>query len=115
VSAVLAAAATSACPIVRATHHGRHGHPVLFRSCLFDELRRADPEAGAREVVRADPGRVLDLEVEDPAVLRDVDVPGDYVALFGVAPVEGRPGPEEGRSVRGRSTDSGDNESGSTR
>lgn len=62
---------------------GRHGHPVLFGRALFDELRRADPDVGARAVVRAEPGRVLDVEIDAPGVLRDVDWPSDYAALFG--------------------------------
>ena len=92
IAAVLAAAATSACAIVRATHNGQHGHPVLFRAAVFDEVRRANPDVGAKEVVRADPGRVLDLEVEDPGVLRDVDRPSDYVELFGEVPGTGGKG-----------------------
>ena len=68
--------------IIRAVHQGRHGHPVIFTAEVFAELRRADPAVGARAVIRAQPERVLDVEVGDPGVLRDVDVPADYVDLF---------------------------------
>ena len=77
-----AAAATTAV-IVRAAHHGRHGHPVLFKAGVFDELRRADPSTGARAVVRADPARVLDVETGEPGVLIDIDTPEDYEGAFG--------------------------------
>ena len=81
--AVVLAAEGTAAPIVRAAHHGVHGHPVVFKREIFDELRAADPALGAKAVVRADPARVVDVEVNDPAVLADVDTPADYERLFG--------------------------------
>ena len=79
VAALLTAFSSSPHPIVRATHRGRHGHPVIFGRAVFDALRRADPEIGARAVVRAH--SVLDVEVNDPGVLQDVDTPDDYRRL----------------------------------
>jgi molybdenum cofactor cytidylyltransferase len=73
-------------PIARATFGGRHGHPVIFGSSVFDELRRADPNTGAKAVVHAHAGDVLDVEVNDPGVLRDVDTVQDYRELFGRDP-----------------------------
>jgi CTP:molybdopterin cytidylyltransferase MocA len=70
-------------PIVRATFQGRHGHPVLFARAVFDALRRADPAAGARSVVRAH--EVLDVEVNDPGVITDIDTWDDYERVFGRA------------------------------
>lgn len=70
-------------PIVRAAYEGRHGHPVIFTRAVFDELRRADPAVGARAVVRAHAGDVVDLEVDEPGVVEDVDTPEDYRRLFG--------------------------------
>jgi len=69
--------------IARATHAGKHGHPVLFTRTVFDELRRADPAVGARAVVRADPGRLRDVEVDEPGVTVDIDTPDDYFRVFG--------------------------------
>lgn len=80
---VLRAAAAADASIVRASYRGRHGHPVLFARAVFDELRIADPAVGARAVVRADPSRVIDVEVEDPGVIFDVDTPDDYRRAFG--------------------------------
>jgi len=77
--AALLAAFSPATPIVRATHAGRHGHPVIFGRTMFDALRAADPDCGARAVVRTHP--VLDVEVDDPGVLKDIDTPGDYERL----------------------------------
>ena len=61
---------------MRATYRGRHGHPVLFARGLFDELRTADPAVGAKAVVRRYAAETLDLDVDDPAVLHDIDEPG---------------------------------------
>ena len=73
-------------PIVRVTHGGHHGHPVIFGAPVFDELRTADISIGAKAVLRSNAGRVCNLEVDDPAVLRDVDTAADYRALFGRDP-----------------------------
>ena len=80
---LLASAAASPALIVRAVHRGRHGHPVIFKRDVFDELRRADPSEGARAVVRRDLSRVLDVEVEDAGVTLDLDTPDDYQRAFG--------------------------------
>jgi molybdenum cofactor cytidylyltransferase len=79
IAALLTAFSSAPQPMVRATHRGRHGHPVIFGRAVFDALRRADPEIGARAVVRAH--SVLDVEVDDPGVLQDVDTPDDYERL----------------------------------
>jgi CTP:molybdopterin cytidylyltransferase MocA len=71
-------------PIVRARHGGRNGHPVIFSRALFDELRAADPQLGARAVLRAHAETIRNVDVEDdPGVLGDIDTPEDYRAVFG--------------------------------
>ena len=80
VSTLLVAFRTGAASIARATHGGKHGHPVIFGRGVFDALRRADPATGAKSVVRSQP--VLDVEVADAGVLHDVDTPDDYQRLF---------------------------------
>jgi molybdenum cofactor cytidylyltransferase len=78
---LLARAAMSPSPMLRAVHQGRHGHPVIFRRDLFEALRRADPAEGAKAVVRA--VAVEDVEAGDPGVVDDVDTPEDYARLVG--------------------------------
>ena len=75
-------AATSSAPIVRAIHAGRHGHPVIFKRTVVDDLRDADPAVGARAVVRADASRVEDVDLGEPGVAIDVDTPEDYQRAF---------------------------------
>jgi len=68
--------------IVVPEYHGRRGHPVLFGRAVFQELLNAPVSEGARAVVRADPSRVALVQVEDPAVVEDVDTPEAYRNLL---------------------------------
>jgi molybdenum cofactor cytidylyltransferase len=86
VATLLAAFVASGAPIVRAVHAGAHGHPVIFARALFDELRHADPSRGAKAVLRTHEDRILNVEVNDSAVLTDFDVPEDYERVFGRRP-----------------------------
>ena len=58
---------------------------MIFKRQLFDALRRADPAAGAKAVVRA--VQVEDVETGDPGVVEDVDTPEEYARLFGLRAV----------------------------
>jgi molybdenum cofactor cytidylyltransferase len=78
VAALISAFHGSQASIVRAVHGGRHGHPVIFRRPVFDELRRADPDVGAKAVLRARAQEILDVDAGDPGVVIDVDLPEDY-------------------------------------
>jgi molybdenum cofactor cytidylyltransferase len=64
--------------LVRPVHAGRHGHPVIFGRALLDALRLADLAEGARPVVRDFADQGLDVPVDDPGVLVDLDTPDDY-------------------------------------
>jgi molybdenum cofactor cytidylyltransferase len=66
--------------IIIACYRDRRGHPVLFDRGLFDELRTAPADQGARAVVQANPQRVLYLDVDDPGVVLDLDTPADLAA-----------------------------------
>jgi len=66
--------------IVLPTHKGRRGHPVIFSSVLYGALRAAPVEKGARAVVWAHAGSVLEvptheegavLNINDPNMLRE--------------------------------------------
>jgi molybdenum cofactor cytidylyltransferase len=78
VRAVLDGWRTSRAAVVRPEFGGRRGHPVVFDRSIFDELRAAPLSEGARAVVRAHRPRVLDLPVDDPGCLIDIDTPADY-------------------------------------
>jgi molybdenum cofactor cytidylyltransferase len=81
VRAVVDAWRASQAPIVRPAIGDRHGHPVLFDRAVFDELRRAPLDEGAKAVVHAYAGRVVNVPVDDEGCLIDVDTPADYARL----------------------------------
>jgi len=73
-------------PVVRARYQGRNGHPVIFSRRVFDELRGADPATGAKSVVHGHHQTTLNVDVDDPGVVGDVDTPESYRATFGRDP-----------------------------
>jgi len=69
--------------IVVPIHEGRRGHPVVFAADLFDEILALPPDLGLNTVVRKTRDRVLEVPVEDPGVIRDIDTPDQFAALLG--------------------------------
>jgi molybdenum cofactor cytidylyltransferase len=67
--------------IVLPTFQGRRGHPVLFASEIFQEILGLTESQGANIVVRKDPSRVVEVPVESPGILVDVDTPEDFRKL----------------------------------
>jgi molybdenum cofactor cytidylyltransferase len=56
----------------------RGGHPTAFGRDLWPALARCHELAdGARDVVRADPNRVVRVDVDDRGVIADIDTPAD--------------------------------------
>lgn len=72
----LAARAHPEC-IVRPRHAGRIGHPVVFGRAFWPRLGRLSGERGARDIVSEHPGACRFVDVDDPGIHRDVDVPSD--------------------------------------
>jgi molybdenum cofactor cytidylyltransferase len=68
-------------PIARPAIGERHGHPVLFDRAVFDELRRAPLDAGAKAVVHAHQNEIVNVAVDDEGCLIDIDTPYDYTAF----------------------------------
>jgi molybdenum cofactor cytidylyltransferase len=67
--------------IVLPTCRGRRGHPVLIGLKYRDEVLALDPAEGLRGLMRAHPDDIGEAEVDDPNILRDIDVPEDYADL----------------------------------
>jgi len=65
-------------PVVRPTSGDRHGHPLLIDRGLFDALRRANDESGAKPVVRAHASAAGDVAVDDEGAFTDIDTVKDY-------------------------------------
>ena len=56
---------------------GRRGNPVGFGRRFFADLSELNDERGGRKIVRRHEADVLEIPVEDPAVLMDIDTPAD--------------------------------------
>lgn len=59
-------------------YDGRRGNPVLLAAPLFAELAALAGDVGARPVLERHAERVRWLDVDDPAVVSDVDTPEAY-------------------------------------
>ena len=56
---------------------GRAGNPAGFGARHFQSLTSLTGDRGGRMVIQQNPDVVLKLEVDDPAVLQDIDTPDD--------------------------------------
>ena len=61
--------------IVLPVFNRRRGHPVLFGRDILAEILALESSEGANTVVRRDPSRVIEVQVDDPGVLLDIDTP----------------------------------------
>lgn len=69
------------CSIVAARYAGRVGAPALFLRSHFAELTALTGEAGARDLLKADPARVIAVDL--PELAMDLDTPEDVATLRG--------------------------------
>ena len=68
--------------IVVPRYGGERGHPVLADMKIVHEFRAEPLPEGARTVIRRDPDRVLEVPVDDRAVVDDIDTPRRYRERF---------------------------------
>ena len=65
-------------PIVAPFYRGQRGNPVLFDRALFAELQGVEGDRGGRAVITRHEADLVGVEVDDDAVLSDIDTPEDY-------------------------------------
>jgi molybdenum cofactor cytidylyltransferase len=63
--------------IVSPRYRGKRGHPVALPLSLRDEIREASPGATLHDVIHAHIDTRLDVDVDDPGIIHDVDRPDD--------------------------------------
>ena len=61
--------------IVLPTYEGRRGHPVIFAAELYDELLHAPMDKGARAVVWAHTGEVLEISTSEEGCVLNLNDP----------------------------------------
>lgn len=75
--AYVAAALRDGAQIVAPYYNGVRGHPVGFAATLRDELLALSGDEGAKRVVAAHSDVLTRIDVDDPGIVRDVDIPAD--------------------------------------
>jgi molybdenum cofactor cytidylyltransferase len=65
--------------IVVPVYHSRRGHPVLIGGRYRDEVTKLSPSLGLRSLSGKFPADVLEVEVDDPGILRDFDTYPAYL------------------------------------
>jgi len=64
--------------IVIPVHMHRRGHPLLVDMKYRKEIEKLDLEEGLRSLRHHFPQDVLEVEVDEPGILIDIDTPEDY-------------------------------------
>jgi molybdenum cofactor cytidylyltransferase len=67
--------------IVLPTYEGRRGHPALFASQVLEEIAALPEGQGANIVVRRNPDRIVEVPVDEPGILMDIDTPEQFQKL----------------------------------
>ena len=71
----------SEAPLVSPTYCGERGHPVVISRQVMEELLALPAEASPKPVLRGRYPEAVFVEVEDPAVVADIDRPEDLERL----------------------------------
>ncbi|MDG4592232.1 MAG: nucleotidyltransferase family protein [Defluviicoccus sp.] len=72
------------------THAGRRGNPRLWPRGSFPQLMRLEGDVGGRDLLASGAFNVLEVAMDDDAVLRDIDTAADLAALRGARATAGR-------------------------
>ncbi|HQA69086.1 MAG TPA: selenium cofactor biosynthesis protein YqeC [Aggregatilineales bacterium] len=78
VGAVLHAYAGGRGRIIAPAYQGRRGHPVLFDRATWEMVMALPTGTAPRALLSARPEDVVELEVDTPSILQDIDTPDDY-------------------------------------
>ena len=81
VGELIAAFYAKRAPVVLPVFNGRRGHPVLFSAAVYEELLEAPLEVGARAVVWAHAGEVLEHATTEEGCLLNLNDPESFGGL----------------------------------
>lgn len=65
------------------THGARRGHPLAIAPALVTEILDLDPTVGLRQLLERRVESLVELPVDDPGVVLDIDTAEDYDRLLG--------------------------------
>lgn len=81
IDALVAGKATSRRRILIPTFHGTRGNPVLFDRSLAGEVAAIVGDIGCRAIFQSHPDDILEVPVDDPGILIDLDTPEQLVRV----------------------------------
>lgn len=73
-------------PLAVPVYQGKRGHPLAIAPTLIPEIDTLDPDVGLKQLRDRHEALLLEMEVEDPGVVQDVDTPEEYESLEGGLP-----------------------------
>jgi molybdenum cofactor cytidylyltransferase len=68
-------------PLAVPLYRGKRGHPLALAPALIPEILHLDPEIGLKQLRDRHEAELLEVPVDDPGVVADVDTPADYERL----------------------------------
>lgn len=68
-------------PLAVPVHQGKRGHPLAIAPALISEIFTLDPQIGLKQLRDRHAVGLLEVTVDDPGVVMDVDTPEDYERL----------------------------------
>jgi molybdenum cofactor cytidylyltransferase len=73
--------------VVMPTYRGERGHPIIISAKYFDDIMRIDEKSpeGLRSFIAELRDDTLEVPVDTPAVIEDIDLPEDYARLSKLA------------------------------
>ncbi|MFA6022075.1 MAG: 4-diphosphocytidyl-2C-methyl-D-erythritol kinase, partial [Rhodospirillales bacterium] len=67
--------------IIVPTLKGKRGNPILWAKRFFAQMLGIEGDVGARHLVGENMNQVFEVEMDDEAVLTDIDKPEDLGAI----------------------------------
>lgn len=64
--------------LVLPVFQGKRGHPILFDLKYREEIKALNPEIGLRQLMQLHPEDILEIPVNEPGIIVDLDTPEDY-------------------------------------
>ena len=80
--AVLRHFAQSGAEVVIPRYGGQRGHPVAISRRVADELLAMPKSGSPKDVIRAHRSATAFVDLDDPAIVEDIDTPDDYRTIL---------------------------------
>ena len=79
INMVIKAYKTSGKGIIIPVYEGKRGHPLLLDKKYSDQVEKLDPAQGLRSITYLNSDDILEVQTNEPGILRDFDTYDDYI------------------------------------